>query len=393
MPSRVPPTHQFRRGPDAEVVRVSAPRARTWRRPAAVLTAVVAILAGACGRSEPADTARAGRSRAVPRWTEAWRFTPPTWAGMPASDGRDTVVPYGNNVVLLDAKGGVRWDVEHPGLRLVTPLLLPDAVVLAGEESVVALDRKDGRARWSVPLDDYATPPAAWGDLVLTNTWSERTLALDARTGALRWQAPTGKYPFGTPAVAGDVVVVSWEGGWSARHAADGRELWTRQLPPGDTSPPVTVKLDDGRWLVAVVGGDAHAHAVDVRTGEPVWSTFVGAPGSPEVPPVVATNGRDLVMPNQYAGINVVAAATGEYLWGVETPGAAVMGGPAVLSFDDLVVMPVDEGYAYVSGPEGEDDRFDPEGRVAGVAALPRGFVLATTGGENTEVVAYRFAR
>jgi outer membrane protein assembly factor BamB len=119
----------------------------------------------------------------------------------------------------------------------------------------VALDR-DGKLLWSRSLTEEfgkfsgyggrVQTPLVDGDLVivsfLNSSWGEhgkmwhRFAALDKRTGEVRWWASPGGAPLDT-----------------------------------NYSTPVVIEVDGARLLVAG-GGDGAVHALQVRTGEPVWS-------------------------------------------------------------------------------------------------------------------------
>ena len=125
----------------------------------------------------------------------------------------------------------------------------------------------------------------------------------------------------------------------------------------------------------------------DAATGRELWTVAGQAAGSPQIAPVLGGAG-DIVFADQLAGLVAVDAGTGEIRWRVPGPGAAVVGDPAFLG-ESGVVMPVDEGFAYLARAGEVEERFTPEGIVTGAAATGDGFVLTTRQGDPSIVVAY----
>jgi outer membrane protein assembly factor BamB len=140
------------------------------------------------------------------------------------------------------------------------------AYVPLKDGALVAIDARDGRIVWRVPLDTAMTPATGDG-LVFAGTATE-VLALEQTSGTVVWRTPLPD-PLAAP--------LYWDTGWLiastaagdvlALHAQDGRVLWRQALG----SPLGVVPTPAGdRLYVALMNGQIAALALD--TGEPAWS-------------------------------------------------------------------------------------------------------------------------
>lgn len=100
--------------------------------------------------------------------------------------------------------------------------------------------------------------------------------ALDARTGQELWVHRSGFGVRGAPAVSGGLVVIAvTSGSVQALDAATGELRWTYQL--GAAEPPLFTSLHASPTIVdalVYVGIQRDFVALDLATGEPVWSTI-----------------------------------------------------------------------------------------------------------------------
>lgn len=346
-----------------------------------LLLIVVALLFGGC-------SAASRGAPDVPVSAPVWRWTAPRgYVGMPAADSRGVVATYAKTwLVALDNGGRPQWEARDDDLRDVAPLLLDDVVVAATENGLAAFDRADGRARWSADIGDRSNTPVL-GDAgtLVTTTWDGRIVGVDVTSGARRWEHPVPDTVFGPPTAATGVAVASWSGGTVAVDAASGKPRWRVDLPAGGTSSPA-VAGD----LVVVVAGDAAAHGFDIASGQRRWRVDVGAEGSEEVPPAAGPGG--VVVADRLGGLAVLAAATGKLMWRADGEGAAVRGGPAVVTRENgaVVALPVDDGRVLLAG-RSRREVIDPEGRVSGVAATADGvMVVATREAATNGIEAFR---
>ena len=165
----------------------------------------------------------------------------------------------------------------------------------AGEEAIVALDRRSGATVWehayAVPALEgqdlsqgpgpHATPVVA-NDVVCAAGVTGRLTCLDEATGRVRWSREliTGlggtvvhRGYSSTPVIHGSHVIaqVGGEGrALVAFDAATGRELWRGGSLDNTNSSPVLVDIG-GRAHVVVFMKDAVA-AIDAATGKQLWT-------------------------------------------------------------------------------------------------------------------------
>jgi outer membrane protein assembly factor BamB len=164
---------------------------------------------------------------------------------------------------------------------------------------------------------------------------SERVLCLDEKTGRLLWKHEYDcpyqvSYPAGprtTPVVAGGkVYTLGTMGDLLCLGAADGKVLWSRNLPR-DFRAPVPLwgfsssPLLDGNRLICLVGGPDHAVvAFDKDSGKELWHAL-SAPEIGYSPPVVIQAGgkRQLIVWHPKA-VNSLNPDTGEVYWSQPFP-------------------------------------------------------------------------
>lgn len=182
----------------------------------------------------------------------------------------------------------------------VAPALGPNGDVYVGAtDGLVALDGDDGSVRWKVDgIKDVGTP-AVVDETVFALGGNELVAA--TLGGDVRWRrAVRDGAPPTSPAVGGGRVVYPTYSGVSAVEMDDGRDAWNREL--WAESPAVI----DGS--TCIVGTDDGLHAIDVASGESLWSFSRG-------------NHRALVSP----------VVTPETIYVVEQPGEA---GAATFALD-----------------------------------------------------------
>lgn len=331
--------------------------------------------------SPPAEAAPDAR-----REGEGWVWTapPPAWVGMPAADDRDIAFTYGHqHLVVLDADGRQRWEATLLGLRDVAPLLTADAVVAATDGGLAAYRRSDGALLWDTPVGGRANTPVVVGRLAVTSTWEGAAVAVDLVDGKVAWTHALPGPALGPPATDGTAVVVAWDqanqrrGGLVALDGATGRRRWAAALPGAGISAPAVTPGGSAAAVAVVVAGDLAAHAVDMGSGEERWRTPVEGAGSPEVPPLAVDAGSVLVA-HRLGGLDLLDAGTGRRTWQVATDGAAVRGGP-VAGPAGSYAFPLDDGRVLLAGPERETELVrPPAGRISGLAAGPRGWLVAS---------------
>jgi outer membrane protein assembly factor BamB len=165
---------------------------------------------------------------------------------------------------------------------------------------------------------------------------NNRIFCLDLKTGDEIWGEKTEYSVWGSPAIAGNVVLFPTGNGTFSenrepiaglllcRDAATGKPIWERALPNSIVSKPAV-----DRYQVYVGCRDGNCSALDRGTGEIVWSKTLQNP-------VLASPTVD-VHPQMW---------TGEVLYAISNSGVLEALSPAdgstywAISFRDLIGMP-----------------------------------------------------
>jgi outer membrane protein assembly factor BamB len=297
---------------------------------------------------------------------------------MPGTDDAGVAATFGHShVVLLDGSGKVRWTVDHAQVRDVAPRLTADAVLVATEDGLVALDRPTGALRWTASIGERANAPAVAAGVAVVSTWEGSLVGVDIADGSVEWRTPLPGPALGPAAVSGGAAVASWEGdhgngaGVVAVDAATGRQRWATAVPPDGVSAPAAVAAPGaGGSVVVVAAGDIAAHALSADTGVERWRSDLGGAGSPEDAPLDAGGGAVLVA-DRLGGMALLDAADGRSRWHVTSDGAAVRGGPAGPGPGGGYALPLEDGRLLLAGPGRPTTLADPAGRVSGVAVGP----------------------
>jgi outer membrane protein assembly factor BamB len=360
------------------------------------LALAIALLTGCDagrGGNQPAPAAApadggtaAGEAPKGVAWN--WAAPSPASTGMPAADDRDVAFTWGHqHLVLLDAGGRVRWDAVRLGLRDVAPRLTPDLVLAATDDGVAAFRRADGSKAWDSVLSERANTPVIVGRLAVTSTWEGQLAGLSLDDGRVAWKAPIPGGSIAPPASDGRSVAVTWQredrraAGALAVDGATGRPLWAVPLVPGGLGGPAVTP--DG--AVVFVGADLFAHALGLADGKERWRTELPGAGSPEVPPVAVAAGAVLVA-HRLGGVDLLDTADGRRLWGLDTDGIAVRGGP-VVGPQGSFAFPLDDGRLVLAGPNREMETRQAPNRISGLVAGPDRLLVGATRGATVNTV------
>jgi hypothetical protein len=187
------------------------------------------------------------------------------------------------HVISLDrATGAVRWRFATEGAShnfetanndttsvFASPTIADNVVTVGGRDAMLyGLDLPTGRELWHVTHDgsSWILSTAAADGIVYSGSGSAFIAqAADLRTGAERWRFRTGFAVFGSPAIAGDVLLVDDLGGLlHAVDRANGRELWRFQLGDRSFSSPVVAN-----GIVYAAADNGILYAIDTATTEP----------------------------------------------------------------------------------------------------------------------------
>lgn len=312
-----------------------------------------------------------------------WAAPRPSYVGMPGTDDAGVAVTFGHShVVLLDGSGKVRWSVDQARVRDVAPRLTADAVLVATEDGMVALDRATGALRWTASIGERANAPVVAAGVAVVSTWEGSLVGVDVADGSVKWHTPLPGPALGPAAVSGDAAVASWEAdhgngaGVISVDAATGRQRWATAVPPdGVSAPAVVAAPGTGPSMVVVAAGDIAAHALSADTGAERWRVDIGGAGSPEDAPLDAGGGAVLVA-DRLGGMALLDAVDGRSRWQVTSDGAAVRGGPAGPGPGGGYALPLEDGRLLLAGPGRATTMADPAGRVSGVATGPGGTLV-----------------
>jgi PQQ-dependent dehydrogenase (methanol/ethanol family) len=214
-----------------------------------------------------------------------------------------------SRLVALDSKtGAVKWDVEvadpEAGYSLtITPLIVDNFVIIGSSGAeygirgfVKAYDKSDGKLQWTF----YTLPDKGWegnfaektgeGEDLKRNIAAEKAAMAqygDAwkRGGGSVWMTPAYDpashnlfFAVGNPSPDLDGTVRPGDNLYTesivAIDARTGEYKWHYQQVPHDvwdfdaTSPPVIVKLKNGKTAVAEAGKTAFVYVLDAETGK-----------------------------------------------------------------------------------------------------------------------------
>lgn len=251
----------------------------------------------------------------------------------PASGPVQSAPLLGDDLVWFADTGGTTWCYglsdglerwhHYSGAPLMaTPTLADGQIFVANVDNLVfALDALSGELRWrhaqrqdaarASELQLFGAPsPTAAGDLVLTGHSDGTLVALGAKDGEVRWQQRVGEGRFpdllAAPTVVGDAVLVAGYSGPLVALDLSTRGVRWRQDFGGPYAPLVV----DHRLYLG--GGDGKLRAVDVVTGEVLWTWDSDTQGALTAP--VATE-AGLLVGSAAGGLYLLDRATGALQW------------------------------------------------------------------------------
>ena len=402
---------------------------------AAILVPLALWVAGA-----PAAEPLRGQERATEFAAVAQFRGGPTHPGVAAGPGPETL-------------GGVAWRFDTDAPVRASPVIHRDRVYVgSSDRRFYALDAETGRELWRYEAGAEIAGAAAATDARVVFVDRANTVhALDPGSGAVRWRVEAGPdlplpwghegwdYLLASPTVVdGTVVVGTGDGVLRALSLADGRERWRFATGGRIRSAPAVVdgvayvgsgdgivygvSMDDGRevWRFetegvgwdaadfgfdrrqiyaspAIVDGvlyvgsrDAADYAVDLATGQAIWTYREGSPwvmASPAVGPERVYTGR-----SSGGAVLALDRGTGEPVWQHQT-GGLVFSSPLLV--DGVVYVGSADGalYAFDAATGDVRWRYRTDGGVLSSPVLWRGrlvfgsqdgAVYALRGGEAT---------
>jgi outer membrane protein assembly factor BamB len=230
----------------------------------------------------------------------------PQWRG-PQRDG----ISKETGLLKEWPKGGPKllWEQKDIGNGYSTPAVVGDRNYLMSnrgdEESVLALNVKDGTTTWSTRVGKVGknrgpqypgtrSTPTVDGDLLYALGSDGDLVCLETGTGKLRWKknlqadfkGRRGNWAYAeSPLIDGDVLVCT-PGGSEATLVAlnkkDGSVIWKSAVPGGDEAAyasPIIARVDGSKEYIQFLAKGVVG--VDARTGRFLWRYARTAKGSP----------------------------------------------------------------------------------------------------------------
>jgi len=311
----------------------------------------------------------------------------PTETATPVLDAAQTRLYVGtrDGKVRCRFRGRTAWVFQARGSILASPLVDAETLYVAGGDGVVyALNRFTGSVRWQVDINEELTTPPTGSDGRLFVMSSEQSVtALDMKDGKRLWKfhrdAPGGFTIRGDaqPRVAHDTVYAAFaEGSVAALQPKDGVPRWTRQVSgTGDYLDIDWVEAPDADSRIYVASAKAGVVALDAQTGVPAWTyPLAGANHlTVEGPRVIAGGRGELVAIDRAGGTRLWSLAMGKDRYPTQP---VAMQGVVLVAQDRGALMGVD----LVTGKV--RNGFDPgSGFSQPVFALPGVAYIVSNGG------------
>ena len=165
--------------------------------------------------------------------------------------------------------GNLLWSFDADVITRSAPAASDGVVFMRSAFAAHALDETTGDVVWKFdgPYGDWTKHPTYIVDGVWAALLRYGALhGLDAATGQPLWSHPDG-YAFFVAGADNGMVFVVGEDGCRALDAATGDEIWSLgiawEMQDVTVADGVLYSNSEGGWL----------HALDARTGEPIWTT------------------------------------------------------------------------------------------------------------------------
>ena len=181
-----------------------------------------------------------------------------------------------------------------------SPIIYKDLVLLNndqdGKSSLIALNRKDGSVRWSVPRKSkrltYSTPciyrNAKGEDEIIFTNWQHGITSVDPETGKVLWEndvfgKPANERAIGSPVLAGDLVIGTCGFVTKLKHVValrpvpgkkEAEEVWRIER----SVPHIPTPLVANDWIY-LWNDQGILTCADHQTGKPLWDERLGGEG------------------------------------------------------------------------------------------------------------------
>ncbi len=173
--------------------------------------------------------------------------------------------------------GCVKWQFRTDGPLSTGAVITPfEKIYIACEDGKLYKLDIEGNLEWVFDANSpiYATPAIGYHRKVFFATEDGWLYAIKS-DGSLLWRNQLGAAVYGSPVVADDAkVIITASDGRVYAFDHDGSELWTFQLRDFDPLSSVGFESPVIKDNVAYVPGgyDPNLYAVDINTGEVLWS-------------------------------------------------------------------------------------------------------------------------
>ena len=320
-----------------------------------------------------------------------------------SGDGRLTAPPVvaDGRTYVLDAEGGVRAFDAESGTRIWAVDLTPEdadseegfggglafddgaVFVATGFGTVVALDAATGEEFWTYNgRTPFRAAPSAVGGRVFAISFDNQITALAQATGEVLWthqgiQETAGILGSPSVAVSGDTLVVPYSSGEVfALRVENGQEVWNDTLTR-TLSNTALANISDiagrpviDRDRVFAVSHAGRMVAIDIRTGERVWTRTLAGVQTPWVA------GDFIFLVTTSAEVLALSRRDGRIRWVTQLPrftdpedrdGPITWAGPVLVG--DRLLLASSTGEAFAVSPYNGD--------VLGEIEIPRGTFIA----------------
>ena len=255
-------------------------------------------------------------------------------------------------VVALEAgTGEVLWEVQTGNKVFSSPTVFEGAVYVgSGDSHLYVIDAVTGEIRWKYRAgDSIISSPAVTSEALVFTSQDKKLYVVETFSGKLRFDYRLD-YVAGSPIIRGDRVYVGDESGvlrsidwhqrtlpferafaklrfygwWYGLASLDNQKGFVWGFSPAGSEPLGTAVATED--LVLVPDKIGRLHAVDIETGEEVWS--FRATGRIQGAPAVV--GDTALMGDSEGRIYGIRTSTGEPLWEIKGLGGPLAAAPIV---------------------------------------------------------------
>ncbi len=198
------------------------------------------------------------------------------------------------------------------GGHLTSPVVVDGTVYMGAGKELYALDAINGKVRWEFSAQDFITSSAAVADGRVFVSDFSYFYAIDQQTGTLIWSYPAHSAIYFSSVITGDIVLISSGQNLIALAIHDGARRWEKSVP-GESLIPAGARGD-----MVFVKTTNELFALDRADGHTLWSfrdvNYVSLPALTQEY-VFVINGM-----GTNASVAALDMATGESVWSQTVP-------------------------------------------------------------------------